>query len=82
MLEGNKFFPGNRDAHLKDGAQHHHVGGLAAGAVHRRHVDAEVVDDGLAVVRNAAVVGYCCFTHDQNVQQKSETPVHYLFLRS
>ncbi len=37
-------FTRNRDSHLKQRTQNGQVGGLAAGAVHRRHSDREIVD--------------------------------------
>ena len=40
-------FAGNRDTHLKDAAQKHHVGALRARPVHGRNLEAHVVDDTL-----------------------------------
>ena len=38
---------GNGNSHLKDRPQQDGIGGLAPGAVHRRHLDAHVIDDAL-----------------------------------
>ena len=44
---GEQVLAGDGDAHLEQGAHQNGIGGLAARAVDRRHLDGEIVDDGL-----------------------------------
>ena len=49
--------PGDRDAHLKDGAHQDGVGGLAARAVYSCNLDAEIVNNGTSGIARARLRG-------------------------
>jgi hypothetical protein len=49
-VAGEEILARDRDAHFVQRADQHAVAGLAAGAVGRRHVDVEIVDDVLVYV--------------------------------
>jgi hypothetical protein len=49
-IAGEEIFARNRDAHFVQRADQHAVAGLAAGAVGRRDVDVEIIDDVLIYV--------------------------------
>jgi hypothetical protein len=54
-VRGEHILAGDGDTHLKNGAHENGIGGLRAGTVDGRYLDAEIVDDGVVWLSGQSV---------------------------